>query len=203
MLSALPKSLKTELYRKSVHLSSLWIPAFIVLAGKNLSIMLFAVLFLINLAVEYSAYQKSGVVGRLFRRTFIKTLRNKEVGRNHFVPSGSVYVLFAALVTSACYAPLAAAAAMSVMLISDTCAALVGKFLGSIRFYNGKSAEGTFAFWVSAFLVVNLFFPAAPLLLLFGASAAACLAEFFEAELKVDDNFAIPVVCGFLLNLLG
>lgn len=197
------KSLKTELYRKAVHLSSLWMPLFILRADRNLSILLFAVLLAANFATELAAYRKTAVIGGLFRRMFIKTLRNREICRSRFVPSGSVYMLAAALVVSVCFSARAAAAAMSVMLIADSCAALVGKIFGTLRFGNGKSAEGTAAFFVSAALTVRFFFPEVSPAVVCAAASTAALAEFFEKSVKIDDNFGIPLTTGFILNLIG
>lgn len=197
------KSLKTELYRKAVHLSSLWMPLFILLAPRNWSIILFAGLLVIDLLVEYAAYQKKSFIGTLFRRMFIKTLRNREVSCSRFTPSGSVYILAAALTVSVCFAPYAAAAAMSVVLISDTSAALCGKFWGRYRFYNGKSAEGTSAFFISAVLVIAFYFPGVSLAIICAAALLATATEFFEKEISIDDNYAIPLVVGFVLNLIA
>ena len=86
MSVVLSKSLKTELYRKAVHLSSLWMSLFIFLADRNVSIVTFSLLLALNLIVEYAAYRKTAVVGDLFRRMFIRTLRNREVCRERFVP---------------------------------------------------------------------------------------------------------------------
>ena len=203
MSAILTKSLKTELYRKAVHLTSLWMPLFILLAERNWSIILFASLLTLNLIVEYTAYQKTAVIGGLFRRMFIKTLRGKEVCRTRFVPSGSVYILAAALTVSVCFSARAAAAAMSIMLISDSCAAIFGKFFGSFRFANGKSVEGTTAFFVSAVLTVMFFFPTLSLPVVCITALAATAAEFFEKELRIDDNFTIPVISAFILNLIS
>lgn len=203
MIALSSKSFKTELYRKSVHLSSLWMPMLILSLSRNACIVLFSALLLADLVVEYSAYNKTAVIGNLFRRMFIKTLRNREISREGFVPSGSVYIMMAAVIVSVCFNSLAAAAAMCVMLVADSSAALVGKFCGTFRFYNGKSLEGTAAFFVSAFAVVSCFYADAPLIMVVFVAAMTTAAEFFEKELKVDDNFTIPLVCGFLLNLIA
>lgn len=203
MFATLPKSYKTELYRKAIHLSSLWIPFFIFHTDRNWSIFLFSVLLTINLILEYAACNKTAFIGSLFRKIFIKTLRNCEVSCNRFVPSGSVYILAAALITSVCYTPRAAAAAMSIVLISDSCAALFGKFFGTHRFYNGKSAEGSLAFLISAILIVSFLFPEASSLIIYGTAAVATGVEFFEKEIGIDDNLAIPVASGFILNLIS
>ena len=196
------KSLKTALYRKAVHLSSLWIPAVIMFYSRNFCIVLFAGLLSIDIIAEYSACKRRGI-GKLFRRMFIKTLRNGEVARTRFVPSGSVYILSAALFVSVCFSQRAAAAAMSIVLTADACAALVGRFFGTFRFSNGKSVEGTAAFLVTAVLLVRFFFPAASVFAVCLTALLATAAEFFESKTGTDDNFSIPLVSGFILNLIS
>jgi len=196
------KPLKTELYRKIVHLSSLWMPWLILTQERNKCMLLFGFLFLIDVLLEYAAYSKVSSIGILFRKMFIKTLRNKEISRTLFVPSGSVYILAAALIVSVCYSAKAAAAAMCIVLIADSNAALIGRFLGTIRFYNGKSLEGTAAFFISTAAVILAFFPNISLFLLAFTAGSAAAIEFFEQEIGIDDNLAVPVVSGFILNLM-
>lgn len=202
MFAVKSKSLKTELYRKAVHLSSLWMPMLIMLCSRNFCIILFAALLAFNIVIEYSAYQKTAIVGTLFRRMFIKTLRNKEINRNLFVPSGSIYILAAALFVSVCFSAKAAAAAMSIVLIADSSAALIGRFWGTFRFSNGKSIEGTTAFFISAVAVGYLFFPAVSPFIIYLTALGATAAEFFESKIGIDDNLSIPLVSGFILNLI-
>lgn len=202
MFAIKSKSLKIELYRKAVHLSSLWMPMLIMFCSRNFCIILFFTLVVLNIVVEYSAYQKTAVIGGMFRRMFIKTLRNKEINRTSFVPSGSVYILAAALFVSVCFSAKAAAAAMCIVLIADSNAALIGKFFGTFRFANGKSVEGTMAFFISAVLVCLFFFPAISPLVVYLTAALVTAAEFFERKTGIDDNLAIPMVSGFVLNLI-
>lgn len=197
------KSLKTELYRKGIHLSSLWMPLFIMTTERNFCIVLFSVLLVLDLAAEYAAYCKLGGVGAVFRKMFIRTLRNREVSHSSFVPSGAVYILAAALMVSVCFSQKAAVAAMCIVLIADSNAALFGKFLGTYRFYNGKSVEGTLAFFISAVLVILFFYSGiSPFAVCLTAGAATAM-EFFERETGIDDNFAVPLISGFVLNLIS
>lgn len=201
MKNTLSKPLQTELYRKAVHLSSLWMPLFVWLADRNVSILLFLCLFAGNISFEYAAYRKIPVVGGLFRRMFFKTLRPQEILQSKFVPSGSVYILLAALICSVCFAKTAAAVALAVMLVSDACAALFGRFFGTFRFANGKSAEGTSAFFVSALVILSSLAAKCPLPAAVFIAAAAAAAEFAEKRLKIDDNLSVPLITGFMLNL--
>ena len=202
MFALKSKSVKTELYRKAIHLSSLWMPMVIMLCPRNFCIVLFAVLTALNIIVEYAAFQKTTFFGTLFRKMFIKTLRNKEINHTTFVPSGSIYILAAALLVSVCFLPKAAAAAMCIVLIAYSCAALIGKFFGTFRFSNGKSVEGTTAFLVSAILICRFFFPAISPAALCLTAFLATAAEFFENKTGIDDNLSVPLISGFILNLV-
>lgn len=201
MLELQSKSLKTEVYRKAIHISSLWMPLWILVMSQKQSIVLFGCLFSGNLLLEYASYQNIAGIGVLFRKIFIKTLRKKEINPAHFVPTGSVYLLAGALAVSVCFTAKVAATAMCVVLISDSCAALIGKLFGTFKFYNGKSFEGTFSFILSAYIVIFCFFPTLSPIVICFISLVAAATEFFEEEIGIDDNFLIPLVTGLLLNL--
>lgn len=92
------------------------------------------------------------------------------------------------------------------MLTGDAAAALIGRRFGRHRAPNNKSWEG-----VAAFLLVGggragalpCVCRSAPRLFLAGTAAIipACAAELFEKQLHIDDNFSIPVIIGFGLQL--
>lgn len=203
MLILKSKSLKTEIYRKAIHLSSLWMPLLMLLCNRNFCIVLFAVLLAMNFIVEYASYKRISFIGNVFRKLFIKTLRNKEINRTIFIPSGSIYILSAALIVSVCFSAKAAATAMCIALIADSGAALVGKRFGTYRFSNGKSLEGTLTFYICTIPIIIFFFPNASLFLICFTAILATTAEFFENQIGIDDNLSVPLVSGFLLNLIA
>lgn len=198
------KSFKKEVYRKAIHLSSLWIPAVIYFVDSSIAIMLFGFLFISDAILEYGNYKKYPWARKTFGRLFFKTLRNKENRRAFFQVSGSLYVLTAAIVCNLLFSKPIAAIALTVMLISDTMAALIGKAYGTRKIYKNKSMEGTFAFFLSA-LFINMFYE--PLFRFSYASVIACvmatLAEVFEDKIEIDDNLSIPLFVGITLTLLG
>ena len=198
------KSFRRELARKSIHLSSLWIPALIYFAHPGVSIMLFAILFLGDALLEYGNFKKWRWARRTFGLLFFKTLRNKERIRTKFQVSGSMYVLAAAIICTLLFSKPIAAIALTVMLISDTCAALFGKAYGSRRLYKNKSIEGTAAFFVSALLIMvicNFILPVTYASIL--AAFVATFAEMYEDKIEIDDNLSIPLFVGAVLSLLG
>ena len=200
----LAKNLKKELYRKSIHLSSLWIPLFIYFVHPGVSIVFFSLLFVGNVLIEYGNYKKYPWARRTFGSLFFRMLRNKETTHGKFQVSGSLYVLLAAIACTLLFPQPVAVISLSVMLISDTSAALFGKAYGTRKLYKNKSLEGTVAFFLSA-LIVNMLcepiyhFTYAGVI----ACAAASFAEMFEDKLVVDDNLSIPLVVGTVLVILN
>ena len=200
----LAKNLKKELYRKLIHLSSLWIPLFIYFVHPGVSIVFFSLLFVGNVLIEYGNYKKHPWARRTFGSLFFRMLRNKETTHGKFQVSGSLYVLLAAIACTLLFPQPVAVISLSVMLISDTSAALFGKAYGTRKLYKNKSLEGTVAFFLSA-LIVNMLcepiyrFTYAGVI----ACAAASFAEMFEDKLEVDDNLSIPLVVGSVLVILN
>lgn len=198
------KSFKKELYRKSIHLSSLWIPALIYFVHPGLSIIIFSILFVGDALLEYGNYKKWRWARRTFGVLFFKTLRNKEMKRSRFQVSGSLYVLLAAIACTFLFSKPIAVVSLTVMLISDSCAALFGKAYGTRKLRTTKSLEGTAAFFMSALLIMVIYNPIFPVTYAsIIAALAATFAEMYEDKIEIDDNLSIPLFVGIILSLLG
>ncbi|MBR2922058.1 MAG: hypothetical protein IKC10_01920 [Alphaproteobacteria bacterium] len=90
---------------------------------------------------------------------------------------------------------------MTVMLICDSAAALIGRSVGKIKIYKNKTLEGTVAFFVIAVIINLLFIPIYP----FGVkSLVACmiatLAELYEDKIEIDDNLSVPIFFSVVLT---
>lgn len=198
------KSFKKELARKLIHLSSLWIPALIYFVQPSISIIVFSAIFVGDVILEYGNYKKWRWARRTFGLLFYRTLRNKELKRSQLQLSGGAYVMLAAIACTLLFPANVAVVALSIMLISDTCAALFGKAYGSRRLYKNKSIEGTAAFFVSALLIMvicNFILPVTYASIL--AALVATFAEMYEDKIEIDDNLSIPLFVGAVLSLLG
>lgn len=198
------KSFKKELARKLIHLSSLWIPALIYFVQPSISIIVFSAIFVGDVILEYGNYKKWRWARRTFGLLFYRTLRNKELKRSQLQLSGGAYVMLAAIACTLLFPANVAVVALSIMLISDTCAALFGKAYGSRHLYKNKSIEGTAAFFVSALLIMvicNFILPVTYASIL--AAFVATFAEMYEDKIEIDDNLSIPLFVGAVLSLLG
>ena len=198
---------KQEVRRKLVHLSSLWMAAALLLLPRPFCAILFGVMTVLTVLVEYAYYKRVPVIWQCYDFFFGRMLRDYGEGKFHL--SGGAPVLAAACLSALCFPKPYSALAMAVMLLGDTAAALIGRRFGKHRFFNGKSLEGTIAFVFTGFIVVLLGF-------VFGAYmwqvllggllgvVAAALLELFNCELHLDDNLSIPLAvgAGFLLGTL-
>ena len=194
-----------EIKRKLVHLSSLWMAAALLLLPWEFCAILFGVMAVLTVLVEYAYYKKVPVIWQCYDFFFGRMLRDYGEGKFHL--SGGAPVLAAACLSALCFESPYSALAMAVMLLGDTAAALVGRRFGKHRFFNGKSLEGTLAFTFTGFAVVLIGFAAFdyPRELLAGGAlgvVAAALLELFNCELHLDDNLSIPLAvgAGFLLG---
>ncbi len=203
-----PISYLEEVKRKLVHLSSLWmVVAILLIPGRWTVPVLFAVLLAITLISEHAYACRRPGLGTLYGALFGRMLR-REPEPGAWIVSGGAPVLMAALLVTLLFDPLPAAGAMTVMLTADAAAALVGRRFGRHRAPNGKSWEGCAAFVVAGIVALTILFAltgAEGKYYIAGAIAVfpAAAAELFQKQLRVDDNFSIPLVVGVVLELAG
>lgn len=200
-----PKDYRNEVYRKGIHLSSLWIPALIYFGGTTVSLCVFAFALIGEIMLEYGHYRRWRWTRILFTLPLVaSTMRSRERQHKRFTMTGGVYVLASSLVCTLIFSNIIAAISLTVMLISDTLAALVGKAIGQRKIYRNKTLEGTVAFFVSALLIMMMF---NPLFTFTYVSVIACFAavfmELFEHWFELDDNFSIPLVTGIILTVVS
>ena len=92
-----------------------------------------------------------------------------------------------------------ACASMFFIALGDPAAAVVGKLVGSVRFPNGKSLEGSIAMFVVC-LWVGLTITGLENLAIAGAVTAA-LVELYAFGL--DDNLAVPIFSGLAMTAVA
>lgn len=195
------KALKKELYRKAVHISSLWIPLFVYLFPQKETALFLGALLFVNLATEYLCYKKVPWIRYAYDKLFLKTLRSREIRKNRFVPSGATYVLAAALSCVLFFSKEIAVIALTIMLVSDACAAVFGKTFGYRKLHASKSLEGSVVFFISALCVMVLYNSIFALNYAgIVACCAATLCELYDDKIKIDDNLSVPLVIGMILT---
>ncbi len=197
--------LRYEVARKAIHLSSLSIPVIYWFISQELALLLLVPLFfgffLIDLLKNFFA-----PVSVWYHKTFDSMLRAHELKRTKTHLNGATYIMMAALLLVLFFPKIIAVTAFSLVAVSDTLAAIIGKRFGRHRF-GLKSVEGSAAFFLSALVVISI----VPGLNFFIGLIMAITATLTEAfmirigEFKIDDNLSIPLAsaaAGTLCSLL-
>ncbi len=214
MREGVPISYGSEVLRKGIHLSSLWMVPVVALCSRGFSLWLFGSL-LVGLVVVEVLRHRGGVVDRVYHGFFGSLLRAEEcVQTGYRVFTGGVYVLLGVVLCVGFFSKGVASTSLCVMIIGDSAAALVG------RWYRRSSplAEGDFSKTLVGFLAFCVFgFGAFCLLqvvgmtwwewyrgedlgteqvLLMGVFVVLCggSAEYYAERFKIDDNVFVMLV---------
>lgn len=192
-------SYRQEILRKLVHLSSIWMVFVMAYVPGIRGFFFFAILAVLNLIVEYARYKKVPVITPLYEALFKNMLRESN---GKFRPSGSPPYLASAAVTTLLFPLPFSIISFLCMMFGDTAAALIGRKFGKHKFSNGKSMEGCAAFLITDWLIViGAYFITGTfgwIILVCGLIGVvlAMIAELFNEELHLDDNFSIPLIVG-------
>ena len=193
--------LRYEVARKAIHLSSLSIPVIYWFISRDLALLilvpLFSCFFLIDLLKNFFT-----PVSAWYHRTFGAMLRAHELKRAKGHLNGATYIMMAALLLVLFFPKVIAVAAFSMVAVSDTLAAIIGKSFGKHRF-GQKSVEGSVAFFLSALVVVSLVPGLHPVIGIIMAITGTLTEAFLVriGKFKVDDNLSIPLASASVATL--
>lgn len=198
-------SYKRELQRKLIHLSSLWMIFAIFYLSRQQAIIFFAFLYVFILISELLR-KYNQTFRSLYYKLFGKLMRSHEVDQNKFSFVGSYYFVLAVFIAVVFFSKEVAILSVTVMLICDTCAALIGKKFGKTKLCN-KSLEGSLAFMFSGFLmayvIYNLLYLNINFLMsAFVAVVLATVVELVSNDIHMDDNLTIVLAMGGTMELL-
>ncbi len=189
---------RAEVVRKGIHLASLSIPIIYALVSKELALQLLVPVTAAFLIVDLARYYFRPVA-ELFYKGFGWLLRRHEQDEVQKRLNGATYVLLSAVFCVVVFPKLITITAFSILIISDSTSALIGRRFGRRPFFR-KSLEGAMAFFVSAVLVVFITpkAGAGPLEFLIGVISAA-VGAVVESASTIDDNISIPVSIGAVM----
>jgi dolichol kinase len=190
---------KHELVRKAIHLFSLSIPTIYFFISRQFALYLLVPVTAACIIVDVARYYIPSVA-QWFYRWFGWLLRRHEIDIHRKRLNGASNVLISALLCVLLFPKIIAINAFTILIISDTTSALIGRRFGRHRFL-AKSLEGSLAFFVSALLVV-LVAPKVyqlPMEYIAGFAAAAIGTVVEALPIKIDDNLTIPLSVGFSL----
>ena len=182
---------KVEILRKIVHLATLVIPVGYALTSEEMAILFLVPFFIALLIVDLLRHFHSGTASLFQKYFFGRVLREEE--KSAFM--GSTYFIFSTILTILLFSKSIAIASILILILSDTAAALVGKWIGRVKIF-GKTLEGSLAFLITSLLIVWIY----PNLDRFSGSLAALGATVIEVlPIKVNDNLSIPLVAGAIM----
>ena len=187
---------KAELARKGIHLSSLSIPIIYYFISRDLALALLLPITFAFLAVDLLRYYHKPTAD-LFYKVFRFMLRKHEQDENSKRLNGATHVLIAASLCVIIFPKLIVLTAFTILIISDSFAALIGRRFGKRKFLS-KSVEGSLAFFVFGILVVAVtpkvdYSITEYCIGIFGAGVGT-VAE--ALPWNVDDNLSIPLSIG-------
>lgn len=194
-------SYKQEILRKAIHLASLSIPiSYIFLSRANmLSILIPATIAFIIFDI---LSKKVNYFINLLMKYFGDMLRpHEKKGTGIF--NGATWVLISASICVIFFPKIIAITSFTILIISDVCAALIGRKFGKHKFYN-KSIEGTTSFIISAIIIVLIYFeifklPSSYLITGIAGAIVGGIIEAISKVIKIDDNLSIPISVGIVM----
>ena len=191
---------RDELVRKLIHLFSLSIPIIYYFIPVKTSVIILSSLTLFAFIVDGGRFFFKSFAA-IFYKVFGFLLRKHELDNEKKNLTGATYVLVSALLCAILFPKIIFVTAFTILIISDTLAALIGRKYGRIRFLR-KSLEGTLSFFISASIVV-LVTPKIgnyPMEYFIGIIAAfvGSIVENISSGFA-DDNLSVPLSVGFTM----
>ena len=206
---------RAELIRKLIHFCSLSIPVFYTFLSRSTALNILIPLTTAFLVVDIARHYHTPTA-RLFYELFGVLLRPHELsdqtrpleeasGRSlrregHFVGkrlNGATNMLLSATFCVLIFPKIIVISSFAILIVSDSIAALVGRRWGQRKFF-AKSLEGSFAFLLSAILVVFVTPKFSSSIGEYGIGATSALVGMLieASALPLDDNITIPLGVG-------
>ncbi len=185
------KKLRGELIRQTIHFSGI---LFVILSYfVSFSSLLYILLVTMIISILFLP------IKRKFNISFLDRFIRKEEKDKLFL-KGTVFFLlgliFVLLLTNS--VEIFRVSAL-VLILGDSFSTIIGKTVGNkhLPYNKRKTFEGTFAFFIFAFIGASTQIP------YFYALIISLFAAFVESlPIKIDDNLSIPVLVGVLLWFL-
>lgn len=196
---------RDELARKSIHMLSLCIPIIYLQVPHAVGVAVLVCMTLVSLGIDIARHYHTPT-RELLMRFVGSLLRQHEQNDRRLTLTGATWVLIAATLTLGGFPPVVGVTAFSVLILSDTFAALVGRRYGVRRFLD-KTLVGTTTFVVVAWLVTVVVGSIYGLPWTFwfaGAVGSVCaaLVEASAVRTGLDDNIAVPFSMAIVMMIV-
>jgi glycerol-3-phosphate acyltransferase PlsY len=180
--------------RKLLHLLTACLPIIYLYIERKEMLILLASLTCLSFLADILRLEIKPL-GAFFYRIFEKLLWEKE---KKIFTGASIYFLSASLAVFLFSKPIALAALLF-LSVGDTIAYFVGTRYGRISIAGEKTLEGSLSCLILC-IVISLFIPDLPFLVLLSGAIAASIVELFP--FGVDDNLVLPLVSGFVMEAI-
>lgn len=191
-----------EIYRKSIHLIGLIFPLTYHYSKKETMLIIILLLLGISFIID-----KLRIKFNMLEHKFFKKIAFTQIYRNHERDNYSALTLafIGMIICLFISTKQVFNLAISILILSDTMAAIIGTLYGRIKI-NGKSLEGSFAFFVTScilnMIIVKIYdLDIKFLITAFFASLIATIVELYSTNSKFNDNMTIPIVVSIVMNI--
>ncbi|RLF92002.1 phosphatidate cytidylyltransferase [Thermococci archaeon] len=199
-------SLKVEIKRKALHMTGLSVPIIYYLFGRVVTLSFVITFLIIFLALEpFRVIEelRDRIKRKLGLPNGVINMTDKEVdsiAREHERRGIGAHIYFtvAALIIVYFFPREVAIGSIAVATLGDAMAAIIGKPFGRHRFKNGKSVEGSLAYFLTGLLILT---PLVGLKMALLGALVGTLAELYE--LPPDDNFSNQLAIAIALYIAG
>jgi dolichol kinase len=158
----------------------------------------------ITLYLDISRHYNQKIKG--FIENIFGNILREEEDSGQFALSGASYMALGFLTSCLFFSKGLTITSWLILIVADCFAAVVGMKYGSPLF-NGKSYAGSVSFFISSVLIsIMTYFIIGyntSFLIILISSLVTTIVEFFSSELKVNDNFSIPLTYAFVTFFLS
>lgn len=186
-------SIKNEVLRKTIHILNSLIPLSLLVFRQDYVTIGVGVALAIWLLLEFFRLSNKKAK-RIYKSVFGRVTREFE----DFSLTGASYVLLSSFIILLFFSKYVCIASLLIMSFSDTFAAIIGRIYGKTKI-GDKTLEGSFAFFLTSFLVVVLMSPYISIFPALLAISLATVVELFPVK-NIDDNFSVPIICAIIMS---
>jgi len=182
-----------EVYRKFIHTASSIIAILLWIQGKEIISPYIIIASIMITSLDYLRRHFT-ILQYLYLKIFSNVTRPHESNKL----SGASWVFMGSAITILLFSENIAIISILIMSLSDSAAAIIGIKYGKTKLFN-KSLEGSFAFIITAALIIFTLSPASLITNLFAVFTAA-IVELFSTP-YLNDNLLIPIATGIVLSI--
>ena len=186
-------SIKNEVLRKTIHILNSLIPLSLLIFRQDYVTIGVGVALVIWLLLEFFRLSNKKAK-RIYKSVFGRGTREFEDSSL----TGASYVLLSSFIILLFFSKYVCIASLLIMSFSDTFAAIIGRIYGKTKI-GDKTLEGSFAFFLTSFLVVVLMSPYISIFPALLAISLATVVELFPVK-NIDDNCSVPIICAIIMS---